>query len=214
MTEDLYPGYDVLSKRHGMSWNAVTRRVIDERLAVPREPRFFTQGEWLTLEALCGRILPQPNDRPPIPLAAYIDQKMLTFGDQGTRIEPMPYDGEAWQRGLQALDAEAQAAHKKPFHELADDAADALLHRMQNGELRHKAWGNVPPQMFFKKRVLTDIPAAYYAHPTAWSEMGFGGPASPRGYVRMGADKRDSWEAAEAKPGDYEKAREANKYVR
>ena len=59
-----FPGYDVLSKRDTPSWNEVTREVIERRLATPREPRFFTASEWRTLEALCGRILPQPPDRP------------------------------------------------------------------------------------------------------------------------------------------------------
>ncbi len=49
--------------------------------------------------------------------------------------------------------------------------------------------------------MIADITHAYYAHPTAWNEIGFGGPASPRGYVRMQLDRRDPWEAAEAKPG-------------
>ena len=46
--------------------------------------------------------------------------------------------------------------------------------------------------------------------PTAWNEIGFGGPASPRGYVRMDFDRRDPWEAAEAKPGAEAEARKAN----
>ena len=41
-----YPGYDVLAKRTTPSWNAQTRRVVDQRLAVPREPRFFTADEF------------------------------------------------------------------------------------------------------------------------------------------------------------------------
>jgi hypothetical protein len=49
--------------------------------------------------------------------------------------------------------------------------------------------------------VLHDVINAYYAHPTAWSEIGFGGPASPRGYVRLDAGRRDPWEAAEAPSG-------------
>ena len=44
--------------------------------------------------------------------------------------------------------------------------------------------------VFFAKRLLPDVVFAYYAHPTAWNEIGFGGPASPRGYVRMGFDRR------------------------
>ena len=27
---------------------------------------------------------------------------------------------------------------------------------------------------------------AFYSHPWAWNEIGFGGPAYPRGYIRMG----------------------------
>jgi hypothetical protein len=53
----------------------------------------------------------------------------------------------------------------------------------------------------------------YYGHPTAWSEIGFGGPASPRGYVRMDFDRRDPWEAAEAKPGQEDAAARDNSRV-
>ncbi len=69
-------------------------------------------------------------------------------------------------------------------------------------------------QEFFQHRVLLDIAAAYYSYPSAWSEMGFGGPASPRGYVRMDFDRRDSWEAAEAGPGYGQHALEENQRVR
>jgi hypothetical protein len=55
---------------------------------------------------------------------------------------------------------------------------------------------------------------AYYSHPTAWSEIGFGGPASPRGYVRMGFNRRDPWEAAEARDDDEAAAPRENKRVR
>ena len=43
--------------------------------------------------------------------------------------------------------------------------------------------------------------------------MGFGGPASPRGYVRMALDRRDPWEAAQAKPGHEQEARRENQHV-
>jgi hypothetical protein len=71
---------------------------------------------------------------------------------------------------------------------------------MQRSELTGEAWGGMPCGMFFEHRVIPDITHAYYAHPVAWSEIGFGGPASPRGYVRMGLDRRDPWEAVEATP--------------
>jgi hypothetical protein len=44
--------------------------------------------------------------------------------------------------------------------------------------------------------VLTII-KIYYAHPLAWNEIGYGGPASPRGHVRKWAGGVDPWEARE-----------------
>ena len=38
---------------------------------------------------------------------------------------------------------------------------------------------------------------AFYAHPWSWNEIGFGGPAYPRGYKNIGLDKREPWERPE-----------------
>jgi hypothetical protein len=64
--------------------------------------------------------------------------------------------------------------------------------------------------LFFSNRLLHDILSVYYAHPSAWSDIGFGGPAAPRGYVRLNFDRRDPWEAAEAHPGKEQQARDDN----
>jgi hypothetical protein len=197
---DRQSGYDVLSKRWTPSWNAPTRRAIDRRLAVPREPRYFSAAEWQTLAAVCARILPQPSGRPPVPLAAYVDQKMYDGQLDGYRYAQLPPQGEAWKLGLCALEQASCARYGSPFHRLPSAQQDELLRRMQRGELTGAAWGGMPCELFFEHRVLPDITHAYYAHPTAWNEIGFGGPASPRGYVRMGLDRRDPWEAAAAAP--------------
>jgi hypothetical protein len=210
---DRFPGYEVLSKRDSMSWNDPTRQAIDERLAIEDKPAFFSDEDYRTLQALCDRILPQP-EAVKVPLAAFIDRGLLEHGDTGTRYEPMPYDGECWKIGLAALNAEAQAIFGMRFCELESGDADALLKRCQAGTLDNAAWGRVPPAMFFHRRILWDIPGAFYAHPSSWNEIGFGGPASPRGYVRMQANRRDPWEAAEAYPGKAEIAARANAKIR
>lgn len=210
---DRFPDYDVLRKRHTPSWNEATRRVIDQRLALPREPHFFTEHEWMTLSAVCDRIVPQPKNRPPIPVPAMIDHKMTNDTTDGYRHYRLPKMQEAWRRGLDALDQEAQSHHGARFCALSPAERDALLTKMQHGELSGAAWGDMPCKVFFSDRMVHDIVAAYYAHPTSWNEIGFGGPASPRGYVRMGFDRRDSWEAVEAKPGHIEEARRKNRDV-
>ena len=216
MTEprpDRYPGYDVLSKRDTVSWNDATRKAIDKRLAVPREPRFFTNAEWLALEAVCARIVPQPAGRPPVPLPAYVDQKMFERKHDGYRHAELPEQGEAWKRGLAGLEEAARREHGLSFAALDPGRQDEMLRQMERGELRADALHGMPPHSFFKHRVIHDITSSYYAHPTSWSEIGFGGPASPRGYVRLALDRRDPWEAAEAHPGKEEQALRENKRV-
>jgi hypothetical protein len=208
-----FPGYDVLSKRHTPSWNDATRRAIDERLALPREPRFFTEAEWLTLKAVCDRIVPLAVDRPPIPVAAMIDDKMARNQTDGYRHHRLPPMREAWRNGLRALDQEARAHLGGRFHTLPAAEQDALLKQMEQGALTDPAWAGMPSELFFSGRVVHDSVAAYYAHPVAWNEIGFGGPASPRGYVRLGVDKRDPWEAAEVTAGKEDAARRKNRDV-
>jgi hypothetical protein len=210
-----YPGYDVLNKRNSMSWNDQTRTVIDRRLAIDaNKHEFFTDAEWPTIRAVCDRIVPQTVARPqPVPLAAMVDDKLHSNGGDGYRDARLPPMREAWRLGLAALDAEAKARHGRRFHELGAIEQDAVLTAVQSGEVRATAWRDVPPKLFFSKRVLHDIVSSYYAHPTSWNEIGFGGPASPRGYVRMYFDRRDPWEASEARPGREAKARRENARV-
>jgi hypothetical protein len=209
---DLFPGYDVLAKRNSSSWNAKTRAVLDERLAIgPETRRFFDEAEWPTMTALAARIVPQPADREaPVPVAALVDHKLAIGERDGYRDAAMPDEREAWRRGLWALDAEARARFSARFHELGAWAQDELLRLAEAGELKDAAWAGMPSNLFFKHRILGDVVKAYYAHPTAWNEIGWGGPASPRGYVRMDFDRRDPWEAAEAKPGREDEAFQEN----
>ncbi|MDM4723605.1 hypothetical protein QTQ03_30055 [Micromonospora sp. WMMA1363] len=43
---------------------------------------------------------------------------------------------------------------------------------------------------------------AFYAHPDAWSEMGFPGPAYPRGYKNTGVDRREPFEVVDTRPDE------------
>ena len=211
---DRFPGYDVLSKRQGVSWNDKTREVISQRLSIGVVPKFFTAEELLTVVAAADRIVPQPPARSRIPVAALVDHKLHLAQSDGYRLPGTPQDPDAWRLGLRALDIEAEAAFGARFHKLALAEQDLLLERMQNGELRNAAWATLTSDAFFRMRLAKDLVFAYYAHPTAWSEIGWGGPASPRGYVRMDYDERDPWEAAEVINGDVEKARRKNHRVR
>ncbi len=192
-----YPGYDVLDKRGSPSWDDATRAVIDERIATPDEPAWCDAAQWRALRALCAVIIPQPDGRPVVRLAALVDRKIAAGKSDGYRNVRLPALQDAWRIGLAALDDESQHRHRALFADLDEHARIGMVQAMQHGTLARDAWRDMPSKLFFTQRVLPDICTTYYSHPSAWSEIGFGGPANPRGYVRMVFNRRDPWEAVE-----------------
>jgi hypothetical protein len=191
-----YPDYDVLDKWNSVSWDDITRRVVQTRLTQVPQRRFFNEDEWSLLQAICERLIPQP-DRPeaPVPIVPWIDEKLYQNRGDGFRHEDMPPMREAWQLGLAGIEQEAQRRHGTSFTALSGEMQDALLVAVQHGEVVGEPWDRLPPKRFFLHTLLRNVVAVYYAHPSAWSETGFGGPASPRGYVRLEPDRHDAWEA-------------------
>jgi hypothetical protein len=60
----------------------------------------------------------------------------------------------------------------------------------------HPIWKKLPPQHYWSL-LIQDAVSAYYAHPLAWDEIGFGGPAYPRGYMRLTNGRPEPWEVDE-----------------
>jgi hypothetical protein len=189
-----YPSYDVLAKWDTPSFDETTRAVLAKRLTEVPPRRFFTEDEHRLLEAVADRLLPQSDRREPIPIAPWIDARLATDGGEGFRYDGMPPQQEAWRLGLRGIDAEARLQFSQGFRELGPGEQDEVLRRIEAGEVDDREWGGLDARRFFRHELLTAAVGVYYAHPAAWNEIGFGGPASPRGYVRLGFDERDPWE--------------------
>lgn len=211
---DRFPGYDVLAKQRGPGWNQLTRRIIEERMALSDYGDVLDARLRTVLRAVVDRLVPQPEGRLPVNATALILEKIEAGVEDGYRHHQLPPLRQAWERGLAAIDAEAGATISRPFDELPPAQQDMMLRAVEQGKTTSPAWGDMPAEVFFFWRLLPDVVSAYYAHPSAWSAMGFGGPASPRGYVRMDADRRDPWEAAEIGDGRLIPARIRNQHAR
>jgi hypothetical protein len=194
---DRFADYDLLAKRDSESWNDATRAAIDRRLALKVKPGVLSGTQLATLRKLVARVCPNPLGHGRTTTVELIALRIEKDAGEGYRHHALPRFAECWRRALDALEAEARERHSVGFAALKDRDADALLRAVEAGEVRSSVWASIPPAIVWAWRLLPDLVAAHWAQPALWSAMGFGGPASPRGYVRLGRNRRDPWEAIE-----------------
>ncbi|HET7130169.1 MAG TPA: gluconate 2-dehydrogenase subunit 3 family protein [Gaiellaceae bacterium] len=186
-----YPDYDCLENAD--HWDELTRKVVLDRVENVPERRFFDDGEAETLEAFCDVALAQDAE-PRIPVLAFVDEKLAEGRLDGFRYSGMPDDRETWRQVARGLDVAARAAGFDSYAAAPQELQQSIEDRFAGGELplegldATRAWGVV----------MRAILGAFYSHPWAWNEIGFGGPAYPRGYARLGIGLSEAWESEEA----------------
>ena len=193
-----YPGFSTLSQRD--AWDEATRTVVLARVEHVPPIRFFTPAEETLMRAVLDRVLPQDDrdEAHTIPLVNYIDERLFSGRIDGYRYEDMPPDGEAHRLGLRAIDAIADHLHGAPFVMLGPREQDEALRTLHDCDPPADAdiWRRMPVARYWSLLV-QDAVDAYYAHPYAWDEIGFGGPAYPRGYMRLEGGQPEPWEVPE-----------------
>ena len=192
-----YEGYDVLAKWKTPSFDDVTRDALTRRLNETPPRRFLSPKELSLLEALVECVAPPLPGLSPSVIALWIDDRLYRNLGEGFRGEEAPPWPEIWRCGLAAIDGEARRLFSAPLVELDGGQRDATLRAIQAGNVNPELWRGVDAAGFFADTVLKTVAGLAYVHPSAWNDIGFGGPASPRGYVRLGFDARDPWEAKE-----------------
>ncbi len=185
-----YPDYNVLDEAD--HWDEVTRRLVLDRVENVPPIRFFTAPEALTLGVFCDLVLAQDSE-PKIPVLNMVDAKLYGGELDGFRYEDLPDDRDTWRRVAAGLDAAARQQGAVDFVNAAFEVQERVVDAFSNGELRGEVWDELPPARAWKV-VTRAILSAFYSHPWAWNEIGFGGPAYPRGYARIGAGQREAWE--------------------
>ncbi len=193
-----YPGYSTMGQRK--FWDETTRRVIEDRVYNVPKIRFFDEIELLTMTAVADRLLPQ-DDRLPefrISIVNYIDERLSEGKIDGYRFVDMPPDREAYRIGLKAIDDIAREVYAKPFVDLGPLQQDYLLKSLHHGKpaAKDRAWKRMSVERFWHL-LIQDCVTAYYSHPWAWDEIGFGGPAYPRAYTRLENGMPEPWEVDE-----------------
>ncbi|MDQ2707664.1 MAG: gluconate 2-dehydrogenase subunit 3 family protein [Actinomycetota bacterium] len=177
-----YPDYDVLDAVD--TWDVATRKVVLARLEPPGPLRFFTATEEPTLRAFCDTVLAQ-DDEPRVPVAETVDAKLADGRLDGYQYADMPDDRDTWRRVLSGLEHSTNLAHQCRFAEAGGKQREHIVGQFAAGLLLGGAWDLLNVSRAWSV-VMRAALAAFYAHPWAWNEIGFGGPAYPRGFMRLG----------------------------
>ena len=193
-----YPGFSTLSQQK--FWDEATRKVVLARVNDVPPIRFFNEDEAKLMQAVCDRIIPQDDrdEAHKIPVLNYIDNRLHSRRIDGYQFEDMPPDHEAHRLGLQAIEQIAQHMYGKHFVELDQTQQDTILKSIHDAKppAANEIWQKMSVKHFWLLLV-QDVVDAYYAHPYAWDEVGFGGPAYPRGYMRLENGQPEPWEVQE-----------------
>ncbi len=149
----------------------------------------LTAEEERVCRALLAELLALDEDDR-VPLFELVDERLAGNVTDGWRYDDMPPDGEAWRRSLAELG-------RRSFSRLDRAARRDLLESIRDS----KRFAGMPGRRLWDLWMRSAC-TAFYSHPEAWNEIGFGGPAYPRGYKNVGLDRREPWEVEEVDARD------------
>ena len=191
-----FPDYDVLSNQG--HWDELTRTVVTDRVANVPPIRFFTPAQAACLAPFLDVVLAQDAE-PRIPVLAMVDKKLCEGKLDGFQYADMPDDRETWRLVARGLDETARARGATSYAAAGEDLQHDIVGELAGGKLSGGAWDELNVSRAWSV-VTRGALSEFYSHPWAWNEIGFGGPAYPRGYMRrqVGPRGREPYETAPA----------------
>jgi hypothetical protein len=196
-----YRGFSTMSQ--SAFWDAATRALVTRRLEPPFPFKFFNPEQAKFWTAVFNHVIPQ-TDRTPdyrIPVLVPLDQRLHENRTAGYRFENMPHDRDVYGfLGIEAIDGEAQVRYRGSFLNLPHFQQELVLKAIHDGEPEGGVdiWKRMSVHRFWQL-IMTDAVDGYYSHPWAWDEIGFGGPAYPRAYMRLERGEPEPWEVEESR---------------
>lgn len=180
--ESYYPDFNVMD--HKGHWDDHTREIVEKRLAEGQTSyKSLDEREAWTLGQLISVLLDEKRDGLVHYVVCHFDRKLSSNIGEGQRKKGIAPFSVLIKEGLRNLFPEGEQVTKD---KVGDMVVDKNVFSCGSYSV---------PIKEFMARVMEETMAAYYSHPQVWSEIGYAGPAYPRGYVRTEWGLTDPWEA-------------------
>ena len=188
-----YPSFQVMDERE--EWDTHTQTIVSNRL-LESEPRTVLDTDELQLlQLVCSALVDDDRGDVMTYVMAHVGQSLQSSTGEGQRKSGIPEQKKLILDGIQYLDElRQQTKITNPTDET--ESLTELLSQVSKGTAAHVKWSSQLQREWFMK-ILNLTVEAYCSHPVVWSEMGYAGPAYPRGYVRGDIGRLDPWEAKE-----------------
>ena len=193
MKETHYPSYDVMREKD--HWDDHTQEIVASRLVREEEFRFFTKSEVELLKRICSHLTGDHREEIIQFVISYMDKDLAQSIGEGQRKVGIPKAQILIRNGLAAVDEVSKKRHFLPYISITENEQKQILTDMSQEKAEAVINWQIASQKEVFAKLLSFTTESYYSHPTVWSEIGHGGPAYPRGYVRAQLGQLDPWEA-------------------
>lgn len=175
-------------------WDDHSREIVEKRLQQQPYQNLSLQ-ESILLTQICAQLLDDTRDSILHYVVGHFDNQLGSDIGENQRKANVPKATVLIREGIRAIEHYATITYGKLYAGLPEEEKRTVLTKMMNNDITLMADGvTIAAKELFNK-LHTEAVNAYYSHPTVWSEIGYAGPAYPRGYVRSELGHRDPWEA-------------------
>jgi Gluconate 2-dehydrogenase subunit 3 len=188
-----YSSYDVWEEH--THWDDHTKKIVGSRRSPQVAKQFFSESEELLAQTVISVLVNDHRLEVLTFVTQHLDESLASPVGESQRKVGVPPQMQLYRLGLAGIEAESHARYGVDYVALKNAEQLAVLEEISAGRTKAtEAWSQLAPTEWFK-RILRDVVDAYYSHPLVWSDIGYGGPAYPRGYVRVEKGLTDPWEA-------------------
>lgn len=188
-----YPSFNVMDEKE--AWDDHTQQIVTSRINVAANYQFLTEQEAEMLRSIASLLVDDSSPDAISFVVDHIDQTLFSSPGEGQRKVGVPAAPELIRQGLKAIDLTSQQIYSMSFAELNADGQKQMMEDISAAQARPaEVWNNIPQQDLFNKLMRLTV-ESYCSHPRVWSDIGYAGPAYPRGYMRTQLGQLDPWEA-------------------